>query len=111
MLSLVNALSPKSLITKRCSQRIGPMQRESRWKFEAETIDDVQSPTLPWIHEEELIAGHKHFPRTQQSSGLLSALRVVVAVVGMAAFAAKMLNMSPKVSGGSVESKVDRYLI
>jgi len=95
------------------SVEISDVERRT-WRKEASEVsaaDDLQVPTLPWIHEEDLIAGRNHFPRTQRSSGLFGALRVVAAVTGMAAFAVKMLKISPKVVGGRAESKVDRYLI
>jgi len=71
--------------------------------------DVAHLPTLPWIDEEDLVAGHWHVPRTEQRSGPYSKMRVAVAIAGMAALVAKMLELAP--ARGCVESKVDRYLI
>jgi len=70
--------------------------------------EESYSLTLPWIHEEKLIAGHQR-ARNQQRSGLSTGTRFTVAIAGMASLVAAMLKMSPK--GEPCESKFARYQV
>jgi len=71
-------------------------------------VEDGHLPSLPWIHEEDLVARHSHLPSAEKS-GPFTKMRVVFAIAGIAAFAGKIFKLSPSV--GCVESKDDRYLI
>merc|ERR1719203_1149922 len=73
---------------------------------------EKHSPTLPWIHTEDLVAGH-HNDFVKQR-GWVSAARFGVALTGLTAFALKIFKMtakSSKAAGLYSESKLDRYLI
>jgi len=73
---------------------------------------EQDTPILPWIHTEDLIAGNRR--DTEKQRGWFSAVRFVVAVTGLTAFAVKMFKMtkeSSKVVGSCSDGKLDRYLI
>lgn len=85
-----------------------------KWKSGAKGADTDKghSPTLPWIHTEDLVAAHQEEGGKQK--GWASMARFGVAVTGLVAFAWKIFMMSrtsPKAAGLCCESKLDRYLI
>merc|ERR1719203_2734503 len=83
-----------------------------KWRSGAKGGLEKHAPTLPWIHTEDLVAGH-HNDIVKQK-GWVSVPRFGVALTGLTAFALKIFKMtakSSKAAGLYSESKLDRYLI